>query len=90
MYVINWGHLTLIGVYGPEKRKTEETVGFFCTLQKVLNKILKTEYACLYGDFNARIGYGQLSEQKREGIKTICIFESINYDEHLFRKERYP
>jgi len=53
---IQRGHLTILGVYAPTKVRDELNEEFYETLQKILDKVNKTDYIMLIGDMNARVG----------------------------------
>jgi hypothetical protein len=49
-------YLTLLAVYAPEERKTEQTEAFYETLQDQIDKISKNYYIVVAEDYNARVG----------------------------------
>ena len=55
-YKLQRGYLTLIAVYAPEEGKLEQTEEFYETLQDHVDKINKSDYIIVAGDYNARVG----------------------------------
>jgi len=55
-YKLQRGYLTLLAVYAPKVRKTEQTEEFYETLQDQVDKISKNDYIVVAGDYNARVG----------------------------------
>jgi hypothetical protein len=55
-YKLQRGYLTLLAIYAPEEGKTEQTEGFYKTLQDQIDKINKNYYIIVARDYNARIG----------------------------------
>jgi hypothetical protein len=51
-YKLQRGYLTLIALYAPEEGKLEQTEEFYETLQDQVNKINKTDYIIVAGDYN--------------------------------------
>jgi hypothetical protein len=54
-YKLQRGYLTLLAVYAPEEKKTEQTEEFYETLQDQVDKISKNDYIVVAGDYNARV-----------------------------------
>jgi CRISPR/Cas system CSM-associated protein Csm2 small subunit len=52
---INRGHLALLGVYTATEGREESSEEFYETLQKILDKVNKTDYIILIGIMNARV-----------------------------------
>jgi exonuclease III len=44
------GFLTVIGVYAPTEGKEDESLTFYETLQKIINKISKNDFFIIMGD----------------------------------------
>jgi len=55
-YKLQRGYLTLLAVYAPEEGKTEQTEEFYETLQDQIDKINKSDYIIVAGDYNASVG----------------------------------
>jgi exonuclease III len=53
---ISRGYLTFLGIYAPVEGKEEENDQFCKLLQKIIDKVNKSDMVILMGDFNARIG----------------------------------
>jgi exonuclease III len=50
------GYITVLGIYSSVDGKEEESESFYKLLQKVIDKVNKSDMSVLMGDFNARIG----------------------------------
>jgi exonuclease III len=50
------GYLTILGIYAPVDGKEEENDQFYKLLQKIIDKVNKSDMVAIMGNFNARIG----------------------------------
>jgi hypothetical protein len=55
-YKLRRGYLTLLAVYAPEEKKTEQREEFYETHQDQIDKINKNNYITVARDYNARVG----------------------------------
>jgi exonuclease III len=89
--------VTITGIYTPVEGKTSEREEFYDELQAVYDKIYKSYYLILTGDFNARVGAqpvdkctGSQGEQtvNNNGTDLIhfCLFNKLSH-KHLFQTE---
>ena len=58
---ISRGYLTVIGIYAPIEGEEDEST-FYNKLQQTLNKIDKSDFIMIMGDFNARIGNTKIEQ----------------------------
>jgi exonuclease III len=53
---LSQGYLTIIGIYAPIEGNEDENDCFYKLLQKILDKINKSDMIAIMGDFNPRVG----------------------------------
>jgi exonuclease III len=53
---ISRGYITILGIYAPVEGREEENDQFYKLLQKIIDKVNKSDMVILMGDFNARTG----------------------------------
>ena len=54
--------ITVIGVYAPEEGRIEETLTLYDELQTQIDKVDKSNYLIVAGDFNARVGNKEVNK----------------------------
>jgi exonuclease III len=69
---ISTGYLTILGIYAPIEEKEEENYQFYKQLQKIIDKVNKSNMVILMGDFNARIGNNKSTGNIGTFGKTTC------------------
>jgi exonuclease III len=69
--ILTRGYITVLSIYASVEGK-EESKSFYKLLQKVVDKVNKSDMLVLMGDFNARIGRNKVKGNIGAFGETVC------------------